>query len=97
MLRYFKDACIWSKIWRNAWELITQNSGISTRKISLGEGHKDFNCILFLKLIMGYINVYYSILYRVDYYEIFPQNLKIKGKKKKSGFYTFGMWLASVF
>lgn len=32
---------------------------------------------------MGYINVYYSILYRVDYYEIFPQNLKIKGKKKR--------------
>lgn len=61
----FKDTCIRSKICSNAWELITLNSGMWTKRINMAKGHKGLNCndhILF-KLIIGYIEVYYVILH----------------------------------
>ena len=78
----FKDACIWGKM-----ELITPKLSTSTRRMRLKEGQKGHNyiSILFLKLIIGYMEVYYILIYIFHYYETFPNNFK------KSGFLTFGI------
>ena len=68
-------------------ELITLKLSTSTRRMRLKEGQKGLNyiSILFLKLIIGYTEVYYSLLYIFHYYETFPNNFK------KNGFLTFGI------
>ena len=55
--------------------------------MSLKEGNKGLNSvsILFLKLIIGYTEVYYSLLCILHYYETFSKNFQ------KSGFLTFGI------
>lgn len=62
----------------------------------IGLGHKGFNCIdniLFLKLIMRYIEVYYSIFYIIHYHEIFSYKNK---RQKRVVFILWGYsWLVS--
>lgn len=51
----------------------------------MGEGHRASTVSIifhFLSRLFGYIQFYCIILYILHYYEIFPKNLKIRGKKE---------------
>lgn len=70
---------------------LTTNFRYFYKENEIREGHEGLNRIsIFFMLIIGYIEVYYSILYIFHYFKIFLNNLKNRFKKK-SVLHTFGI------
>lgn len=63
---------------------LTTNFRYFYKENEIREGHEGLNRIsIFFMLIIGYIEVYYSILYIFHYFKIFLNNLKNRFKKKE--------------